>query len=119
MTQRSANWSYNTTGSPLPLFSQTPPNPDQRVAIFAGPKVDAPVVLLKTWKPSFTIWTYWVNPTSPSVSGGAQLQATPGKRMPSKLRMVAGIALGALGDNRSLIFPKLLWITGSGRSTCM
>ena len=48
----------------------------------------------QTSKPSLTIWTYCVRPTSPSVSGGAQLQATPGKPMPSKLRIGFGIEFG-------------------------
>ena len=50
-----------------------------------------PVVLSKTWKPSLTIWTYWVRPTSPFVSGGAQLQTTPGNEIPGKLRIGEGI----------------------------
>ena len=86
------------------------------MVIPAGPKVDAPVVLSKTWKPLLTIWTYWVRPISPSVSGGAQLQATPGNRMPSKLRTVPGMTLGI---TRPRSFPKLLWITGSGPSMCV
>src|SRR3979490_2745675 len=90
-TQRLAIWSYSTTGSPLPLLWQTPPNPLQSVLIPDGPNTDAPVVLLKTWKPSLTIWTYWVAPTSPFVSGGAQLHATPGNGTPSKLSSGLGI----------------------------
>src|SRR5690242_6403590 len=66
------------------------------LTIEEGPRRDAPLDLLKTWKPSLTIWTYWVAPTSPSVSGGAQLQATPGNGMPLKLRMGAGMASGAM-----------------------
>src|SRR5260370_42226917 len=95
MIQRLAIWSYKTTGSPLPLFWQTPPNPLHSVVIPEGPNTDAPVVLLKTWKPSLTIWTYCVAPTSPLVSGGAQLHATPGKGMPLKFRTGLGI-LGAI-----------------------
>src|SRR5438046_7846262 len=70
-----------------------------------GPKTDAPVVLLKTWKPWLTIWTYCVRPTSPFVSGGAQLQLTPGNAMPSKFRVGGGITLGA---------DALLWRAASG-----
>src|SRR5437588_6843349 len=73
-----------------------------------GPSCDAPVVLLKTWSPSFTICTYCVAPTSPFVSGGAQLQPTPGKRMPSKFRVVPGI-LGA---------KTLVWSAPSGAFLC-
>src|SRR6266545_2630388 len=103
ISQRFASWSYTTTGSPKPLLSQTPPKPVQRVAMSTGPKTEAPVVLSKTWKPRLTIWTYWSRPTSPFVSGGAQLQFTPGKAMPLKLRMVPGIfGLGIV-----------LWTTGS------
>ena len=45
-------------------------------------------------------------PTSPLVSGGAQLHVTPGKGMPSKLRPVPGIALGKC----------LVWRAASGRA---
>src|ERR1044072_8203300 len=51
----------------------------------AGPSSDAWVDLSKTWRPSLTIWTYCVAPTSPFVSGGAQLHETPGNGMPLKL----------------------------------
>src|SRR5919197_4699338 len=91
--QRFAIWSYMTTGSPKPLFWQRPPNPLQTDSIDTGPKTEAPVVLLKKWRPVLTIWTYWsapsgaLAPTSPFVSGGAQLQLTPGNVMPSKLRI--------------------------------
>ena len=91
MTHRFASWSYSTTGSPWPLVAHSPPTPDQSEAIATGPKTEFPVVLLKTWKPSFTIWTYWVSPTSPFVSGGAQLQTTPGKSMPSKFSIGPGM----------------------------
>src|SRR5580765_1549735 len=71
-----------------------------------GPSTEAPVVLLKTWSPVLTIWTYCVAPTSPFVSGGAQLQLTPGKSIPSKLSP----GLGMLGAE------SLLWTTGSCRA---
>src|SRR6266545_5041237 len=103
ISQRFASWSYTTTGSPKPLLSQTPPKSLQRVAMSTGPKTEAPVLLSKTWKPWLTIWTYWSRPTSPFVSGGAQLQATPGKGIPSKLRMVPGIFGPGI----------VLWTTGS------
>src|SRR6185436_8523398 len=60
-----------------------------------GPRTEPPVLLSKTWSPSFTICTYCVAPTSPLVSGGAQLQATPGNPIPSKFRTGDGIASGA------------------------
>ena len=63
----------------------------------AGPYTDAPVDLSKTWKPSLTICTYCVAPTSPFVSGGAQLQATPGNGIPLKLSVGAGM-FGAASD---------------------
>ena len=50
------------------------------------------MVLSKTWRPWLTIWTYCESPTSPFVSGGAQLQLTPGYGIPLKLRIVPGIA---------------------------
>src|SRR6266480_3791126 len=108
MTHRFASWSYSTTGSPWPLVAHSPPTPDQSEAIATGPKTEFPVVLLKTWKPSFTIWTYWVAPTSPFVSGGAQLQFTPGKGIPLKLSVVAGM----FSDAISLLNPKFC-TTGS------
>ena len=52
------------------------------------------MVLSKTWKPSLTICTYCVSPTSPLVSGGMQLQTTPGNPIPSKFRLGGGIELG-------------------------
>src|SRR5436309_15512143 len=73
-----------------------------------GPSCDAPVDLLKTWKPSLTIWTYCVAPTSPFVSGGAQLQPTPGKGIPSKLSVGAGMLAGA----------SVRWTTGSDALRC-
>src|SRR6266487_736279 len=97
-----------TTGSPEPLVSQTPPKPLQIVEMPTGPKMEAPVVLLKTWYPSLTIWTYCVAPASPFVSGGAQLHATPGKGIPSK----ASEGTGILGEERDR------WRTRSGTSLC-
>src|ERR1043166_1082039 len=108
MIQRSAIWSYMTTGSPSPLLSQTPPNPLQTVEIPDGPSKEPPVVLSKTWKPSLTICTYWVAPTSPSVSGGAQLQAPPGKKTPSKLSSGVGMLRPA-----KAISEFAPWTTGS------
>src|SRR5262249_20063552 len=61
-----------------------------------------------------TIWTYCVAPTSPFVSGGAQLHATPGNGIPSKLREGEGMwfANWAFWRTRSVPF---LWIeTGRG-----
>ena len=107
MNQRFASWSYITTGSPEPELSQRPPKPLQIDEIASGPSTDAPVVLLKTSKPSLTIWTYCVRPTSPFVSGGAQLHVTPGNGMPSKLR----IGVGMFG------LARLRWTLPSGRLT--
>ena len=56
-----------------------------------GPSSEVPVALSKTWKPVFTIWTYWVSPISPFVSGGTQKHDTPGATIPSKLSVVAGM----------------------------
>src|ERR1051325_791702 len=109
ITQRSASWSYVTTGSPSPAFWHVPPNPDQTEVIAAGPKTELPVVLSKIWKPSLTIWTYCVAPTSPFVSGGAQLQATPGKTIPSKLSVGAGMFGRA----------SVRWTTVSCASRCL
>jgi hypothetical protein len=64
--------------------------------------------LLKTWNPSLTIWTYCVAPTSPFVSGGAQLQATPGNGIPLKFRPGAGM-FGSDGCD---------WTTVSRTSLC-
>ena len=61
-----------------------------------GPKTELPVTLSQTWIPSFTICMYCVAPTSPFVSGGAQLQLTPGNAIPSKFSSVPGI-FGAAG----------------------
>src|SRR6266566_4190460 len=112
MTQRLASWSYNKTGSPSPAVSHGPLKPLQIVEIPTGPITEAPVVLLKTWKPSLTICTYCVAPTSPLVSGGAQLHATPGNEMPLKLR----IELGIFGVISVCNMLKLSWTTGSGLS---
>ena len=73
-----------------------------------GPSTELPVLLSKTSRPVFTIWTYCVSPTSPFVSGGAQLQLTPGKSMPSKLSSGLGIFGGA----------GLLWTTVSFWFVC-
>ena len=42
--------------------------------------------------PDTAFWTYWVAPTAPFVSGGAQSQPEPGKAMPSNVRIGVGIA---------------------------
>ncbi len=76
--------------------------------MLCGPRIEVPVVLSKTWKPSLTICTYCVWPTSPFVSGGAQLQLTPGNWMPLKFRIGLGISgVGAF----------VFWTTGSTLST--
>ena len=79
------------TGSPSPLFWQTPPKPFHTDSMLIGPSTELPVLLSKTSRPVFTICTYCVEPTAPFVSGGAQLQLTPGKSIPSKLSCVPGI----------------------------
>src|SRR5438309_8558765 len=113
MTHRLASWSYNKTGSPSPAVSHGPPKPLQIVEIPTGPITEAPVVLLKTWKPSLTIWTYCVAPTSPLVSGGAQLHDTPGNGMPSKLSS----AVGMLVDVELRKLNRCA--TSSGSSLCL
>src|SRR5207237_9608243 len=78
-----------------------------------GPNKDAPVDLLKTWNPSLTIWTYCVLPTSPLVSGGAQLHATPGNGMPSKLSS----GVGTFVDRK--VRKVNCCATSSGLSLCL
>src|SRR5262245_19009375 len=103
-----------TTGSPDPLNSQTPTKPLQIVEMPTGPRTEAPVVLLKTWKPSLTIWTYCVAPTSPVVSGGAQSHPTPGNGIPSKLRVGDGMRFANWAFWRTRSNP-FWWIeTGRG-----
>src|SRR5258705_10005744 len=75
-----------------------------------APRSTAPVVFEKTAKSVFTIWTYWVAPTSPSVSGGRQLQllgsahgGPNGRQMPSKFWI--GPEIGPE--------PLVFWTTGS------
>src|SRR5947207_1912295 len=82
--------------------------------MLCGARTALPVALSKTWNPSFTIWTYWVAPTAPLGSGGAQLQPTPGNGIPLKLRMVAG----TFGASRLSVETWLFWMTGSGVSWC-
>src|SRR6185436_20582787 len=89
------------------------PKPVQTVSIPDGPSNEAPVVLSKTWKPSLTIWTYCVVPTSPFVSGGAQLHATPGNCMPLKFAFAVGMFAAV---NASAAID--VWTTRSGRSLC-
>src|SRR5262245_58828101 len=75
-------------GSPSLSLSQRPPKPCQRVFPLAGPSTSAPVVLLNTAKEVLTHCTYWVDPTAPTVSGGALLGLKPARPTPtpSKLR---------------------------------
>src|SRR5215471_3508749 len=77
-----------TIGSPSLLVSQPPPKPAHSVLPSVGPATRAPVVLSNTAKERFTHCTYWVRPTAPLVSGGAQHGENPGgvpSPMPSKL----------------------------------
>src|SRR5207248_208331 len=82
-----------------------------------GPRTEFVVTLSKTWKPSLTIWTYWVFPTAPLVSGGAQLQPTPGKGIPSKL-LRAAARLGATAFRVEELAEWRFWMTGSASSLC-
>src|SRR5689334_14993251 len=106
ISQRFAIWSYSTTGSPSPEFSQTPPKPAQTEVMLCGPRTELPVALSKTWKPSLTICTYCVSPTSPFVSGGAQLQATPGYWMPLKFLSAVGM-LGEVNASAAIVVCTL------------
>src|SRR5215813_3245195 len=70
-------------GSPSSLVWQPPPKPEKRLLMALGkPAAIAPVVLLKTPMPVLTICTYWVAPTAPLVSGGAQPQKLAGSPAP-------------------------------------
>src|SRR5215472_1143974 len=82
-----------TIGSPSLLISQAPPKPAHRVLPSVGPATRAPVVLSNTAKERFTHCTYWVKPTAPLVSGGAQHGEKPGGvpcPRPSKLSPTVG-----------------------------
>jgi hypothetical protein len=74
------------------LASQTPPNPAPQRGDADRPEDRRTRGLVEDLKPSFAICTYCVAPTSPFVSGGAQLQLTPGNGMPLKFRPALGIA---------------------------
>src|SRR3954471_17347166 len=79
-----------------------------------GPKTEPPDDLSKTWNPWLTIWTYCVAPTSPFVSGGAQLQTTPGNAIPSKLRPGPGM-FGFAGMRWTTVSRELCcFATGRG-----
>src|SRR4051794_26155526 len=71
-----------------------------------GPSIRAPVVLSKMAKDSLTHWTYWVAPTTPFVSGGAESTEKLGKPLPrpSKLSPVA---------RDPLLVANVDWTTGS------
>ena len=78
--------------------------------IGVAPRSTCARVFEKTAKSVFTIWTYWVAPTSPSVSGGRQLQllgsahgGPNGRQMPSKFWI--GPEIGPE--------PLVFWTTGS------
>src|SRR3954468_10669976 len=79
-----------TTGSPSLWAAHSPPAFAQSWLTGVAPRSTAPL-LEKTAKSVFPIWTYWVAPTSPFVSGGRQLQllgrahgSPNGRQMPSK-----------------------------------
>src|SRR3954470_9590318 len=108
-SQRFASWSYSTTGSPSLCVLHSPSVLAQSWLIGVAPRSTWPV-FEKTAKSVFTIWTYWVEPTSPSVSGGRQLQllgsahgSPNGRQMPSKFWI--GPEIGPE--------PLAFWITGS------
>jgi hypothetical protein len=61
-----------------------------------------------------TICTYCVAPTSPFVSGGAQLHATPGNGMPSKLSVVPGMFGANCVDCRAASTRSTWLETGRG-----
>src|SRR6266566_839250 len=84
---RPAALSYCTIGSPSLFVSQPPPKPAQTaLPAFGKPAAIAPVDLLNTAKAVLTHWTYWVAPTVPLVSGGAQHPAdAPQTATPAKL----------------------------------
>src|SRR6266403_4020520 len=82
MIQRFAILSYCTIGSPLFEVSHWPPKLAQRALPAVGPATTAPVVLLKTAKLRLTHCTYWVAPTAPLVSGGAQQIPNPANPSP-------------------------------------
>src|ERR1700682_728360 len=96
-------------GSPLLLLSQPPPNPCHSALPTVGPSTTAPVVLLNTANEVLTHCTYWVRPTAPFVSGGAEVTekvplgpVKPCPR-PSKLRRLVTATWG----------PVKTWTTGS------
>src|SRR5438874_10238588 len=79
-----------------------------------GPRTEEPVVLSNTWKPWLTICTYCVEPTSPFVSGGAQLHATPGNPIPSKFRIGDGM-FGRAGVRCTTGSSTFRFLAGSSR----
>src|SRR4029078_5328144 len=91
--------------------------------MLTGPSTEAPVDLFQTCSASLTIWTYWVRPTSPLVSGGAQLQPTPGKGRPPKLALAEGILGVVLASVSFVLFfrppsPRLRGSVGRRGSPC-
>src|ERR1700726_4613787 len=85
-------------GSPSLLVWQPPPNPDHSVLPAVGPEIKAPVDLLKMANDVFTHWTYCVEPTVPSVSGGAPGTLNPYWPLPkpSKLWVMGGVGSGTV-----------------------
>src|ERR1051325_5888441 len=90
ISQRCANWSQTTTGSPSLWSLHSPFVFAQSWLIGVEVRSTAPVFEY-TAKSLLTAWTYCVAPTSPSVSGGNQLQllgwahgGPNGRQMPSK-----------------------------------
>src|SRR4029078_13400496 len=97
---RLASWSYTTTGSPSLWAAHSLFVPAQSWLIGVAGTRTAPDSE-KTTKSLFTIWTYWVEPTSPFVSGGRQLQldgwahgSPNGREVASKVRIGPAVVPG-------------------------
>src|SRR5262249_58651596 len=72
------------------------------------PAAIVPVVLSKTPMPVLTICTYWVAPTAPLGSGGAQPQKLAGSPAPRPRPPKLSPVVPASGP------PGVVWATGSG-----
>src|SRR2546423_4026448 len=109
-SQRLANWSYTTTGSPSLCVAHSLFVPDHSWSMSVAGRSTAPD-LEYTAKLVFTISTYWVRPASPFVSGGRHEQllacghgwSPNGRHRPSKFW---------IGDEIGPV-PFFFWTTGS------
>src|SRR2546423_12903504 len=94
MSQRSANWSYITMGSPSFVLAHAP-----GMVANSEPSVSTGVagvpLRLKTRKAVLTVCTYCVGPTSPLVSGGRQPPQPSGLPVPSNDTVGVGSTCGA------------------------